>query len=269
MPTGPFGKYATYEEIPDEEKKYYYAMDKFRPVEQIEFVDQLVNERWMVRLPRFLAEYHSWWDFWEKECHFSMAELLKPGMLLYDVGAFDGWQSAMFSQMVGGARNMVLIEPVTEMWANTKATWERNGLEPPRASFLGFAGLNETVADIALDTWPEGPDYSKIIKAIKFKLLHEHADCTECLRIDTIAREVADPDALHIDVEGAGLIVLKGAEQTLRNKKPIVWIAIHPDFMIQRYNTQPQELHDFMHSIGYTGKLLATDHEEHWLFIHD
>ena len=31
-----FGKYKTYDEIPDEEKKFYYAMDKFRPVESIE-----------------------------------------------------------------------------------------------------------------------------------------------------------------------------------------------------------------------------------------
>lgn len=265
---GQFGKYDRQEDIPAEERKWYYLGDKFRPVESVEFVEKVVNERWKVILPRFLAEYHSWWDHWEKECHLSMAERLKPGMLLYDIGAFDGWQSAMFSQMVGGEKNMVLIEPVAEMWSNTKATWERNGLGPPRASFLGFAGWNETPnAKVILDSWPEGPDYSQIIKAIKFKLLHEHADCTECLRVDTIVKTAGIPDALHIDVEGAGLIVLRGAENLLREHGPIVWIAIHPEFMVERYGTEPMELHKFMWELGYQGTLLAKDHEEHHLFL--
>src|SRR6266403_2616484 len=117
---GQFGQYERADDIPEAEKRWYYLGDKFRPVEEIEFVQQLVNRRWFVTLPKFLSEYHSWWDDWELQCHLSMDKHLKPGMVLYDVGAFDGWQSAMFSQMVGGPKNMVLIEPVAEMWANTK-----------------------------------------------------------------------------------------------------------------------------------------------------
>lgn len=268
---GRFGKYDSAEEIPPEERKYYYVGDKFRAVEEIEFVPQLVNRRWVVVLPKFLAEYHQWWDYWELECHLSMDRHLRPGMLLYDVGAFDGWQSAMFSQMVGGPDNMVLIEPVTEMWANTKATWEKNNLLPPHASFLGFAGDYDTPkAEIAINHWPEGPDYSQMIKAIKFKLMHEHADSTECLKIDTMVLRknacIRPPNALHIDVEGAGLKVLKGAEHTLRLHRPLVWIALHPAFMRERFKTEPEELHEFMASMGYIGTLLAEDHEQHWIF---
>jgi FkbM family methyltransferase len=276
---GLYGKYERVEDIPEEERKYYYIMDKFRPLEEIEWVDQLVNGRWTVRLPKFLADYHSWWPIWEKECHDSMAELLKPGMLLYDVGAFDGWQSAMFAQMVGGGENMVLVEPVTEMWANTKATWEQNGLFPPRASFIGFAGDYDTQgAKIWPYNWPIGPDYSQIIKAIKFKLMHEHGDCTECIKLDTLAYMPnfdSVPDALHIDVEGAGLKVLKGAKRLLQDgrqkgllqrSRPLVWIALHPQFMRERFQTEPDELHEFMREMRYSSKLLAVDHEEHWLF---
>lgn len=166
---------------------------------------------------------------------------------------------------------MVLIEPVGEMWPNTKATWEKNDLEPPRATFLGFAGdcdwkPQDSQQGVNFHDWPKGPDYSKIIKAIKFKLLHEHADSTACIKLDTLAIGTGDPDALHIDVEGAGLIVLKGAENILKRRKPIVWIALHPDFMRDRFKTDPKELHEFMKSLGYTGTLLAVDHEHHWIF---
>jgi FkbM family methyltransferase len=265
---GQFGKYERAEDIPEEERKFYYIMDKYRKLEEIEFVDQLVNGIWTVRLPKFLAEYHSWWDVWEKETHLSMREHLKPGMLLYDIGAFDGWQSAMFSQMVGGAENMALIEPVKEMWSNTKATWDENKLGPPRLSFIGFAGdYNTDQAVVDVRQWPTEPDYSLIMKAIKFKLMHEHKDSTACLMVDKLVDATGMPAALHIDVEGAGLKVLKGAEQTLREAKPLVWIALHPNFMRERFNTEPVELHKFMDEVGYNpGVLLASDHEDHFFF---
>jgi FkbM family methyltransferase len=226
------------------------------------------NGIWTVRIPKFLHDYHDWWDYWEKECHLSMQKWLKPGMVLYDIGAFDGWQSAVFSQMVGGPKNMVLIEPVTEMWSNTRETWLQNGLEPPAASFVGFAGDYDTpFATVWRNEWPGGVDYSQMLKAIKFKLMHEHADSTECLKVDTIAEFTPPPAALHIDVEGAGLKVLKGAEKTLRMLRPLVWIALHPEFMVKRFGTDPEELHEFMAEIGYRGELLAIDHEHHWLFL--
>ena len=264
-----FGKYKTYDEIPDEEKKFYYAMDKFRPVESIEWVDILFNGIWPVRIPKFLHDYHDWWDFWEIHCHLSMQKHLKPGMVLYDVGAFDGWQSAVFSQMVGGPQSIVLIEPVPEMWANTKATWDQNKLKPPRGAFVGFAGDydKEPLATYS-NMWPIDVDYSQMIKAIKFRLMHEHVD-TPCIRLDNRDPLWPRPDALHIDVEGAELKVLKGAERTLRERRPLVWVAIHPEFMIDRFKTDPHELHKFMFDLGYTKHThLATDHEEHHLYEH-
>jgi FkbM family methyltransferase len=262
-----FGKYERAEDIPPEERKYYYLGDKFRPLHEIEWVDITFNRRWPVRIPKFLHDYHDWWDFWEKECHDSMAEHLKAGMLLYDIGAFDGWQSAVFSQMVGGPENMVLIEPVPEMWANTRETWGQNNLFPPRASFCGFADDHFTPrAMVTFHGWPPGIDYSQIIKAIKFRNIHEHYASTESTTVDLLTQPTMVPQALHIDVEGAGLKVLKGAYHTLKNHSPLVWIAIHPEFMRQRYETEPEQLHDYMDSLGYKGTLLAIDHEEHWFF---
>jgi FkbM family methyltransferase len=267
MPTKPdFGPYKNADEIPEEERKYYYIMDKFRPADSIEFVEIKFNEIWPVKIPRFLYEYHSWWDYWERDCHLSMQANLKPGMLLYDVGAFDGWQSAVFSQMVGGPENMVLIEPVPEMWANTKLTWDKNVLAPPKASFVGFAANYDKDPKLWVNTWPTDLDYSQILKAIKFRLLHEHADHTPAIMIDTIGDSIDPPDALHIDVEGAELEVLRGAYHTLKIKRPLVWIAVHPQFMQDRFQTVPDELAWYMNNLNYTGKLLATDHEEHWFW---
>ena len=271
-PTGPFGPYQTAEDIPENERKYYHLGDKFRPIETIDFVEMNFNNRWPVQIPRFLAEYHGWWDVWEKERNVSMAERLKPGMVLYDVGAFDGWLACVYAQFVGGGENIVLIEPVAEEWPNTKLTWEANKLNMPRATYMGFAAdILRNGPVINQSAWPKGPDYSHIIKSIKFKLLSEqaHVDNTASIPIDVLATRIVAPDALTIDVEGAGLIVLKGAEQTLRTRRPPVWISLHPDFMRQRFSTEPEELHEFMDNCGYTGTLLASDHEDHWFYEAD
>src|SRR6266852_1894186 len=149
----------------------YEAGQKFRPIETIEFVDQQISGRWVVRIPRFLAEYHGWWDTWEKERHFSMFDHLKAEMLFYEVGASDGWQAAFYASMVG-APNVVLIEPTAELWPNIKLIWQQNNLALPRATFLGFCGDHDTPNGTAdHSSWPEGPDYSQFVKGRMFSYL--------------------------------------------------------------------------------------------------
>lgn len=264
---GLYGKYNSIDEIPEDERKYYALGDKFRPIESIDFVEIMFNRRYKVKVPRFLHEYHGWWDDWEKERNLSMEEYLKPGMILYDVGAFDGWLSAVYSQFVGGSGNMVLIEPCKDQWPNTKITFEANGLGPPCGAFLGFLG-NETRGDsVILERfrWPEGPDYSKALKGINFRLIHEHTDIPAA-KLDHLRDYFPIPDAITIDVEGAEFEVLRGAEHVLGRYHPLVWVAIHDDFMRERHKTAPGELFKFMKDIGYTAHFLGYDHEEHWLF---
>lgn len=268
---GQFGKYEHAEDIPEDERKYYALGEKLRPIESIEFVDILFNKIWPVKIPKFLHDYHDWWDYWEIDCHLSMRKYLKPGMVLYDVGSFDGWQSAVFSQMVGGPKNIVMIEPCTEQWSNARLTWEKNGLGAPLGTYHGFVGNEQRhQPTIFHNSWPSGPDYTHVLKGIKFKFLHDPADKdVPCIRLDQFAANIRLPDALHIDIEGAELEALRGAEKLLRAQRPIVWVAIHPEFMRDRFKRSPRDLHFYMDDLDYTGVHLATDHEEHWVFLPD
>ena len=77
--------------------------DTFEDVATLEFVEKLVNGKYPVKVPKFL-DHHQWWGNWERERFNSMEELLKPGMVFYDVGAFDGWQDVILSRFVGGGQ---------------------------------------------------------------------------------------------------------------------------------------------------------------------
>ena len=74
--------------------------DTFIPLAAVQFVEQLVCERYRVKIPKFLAEAHEWWDSWEKERFASIQENLREGDILFDVGAETGWISAIYAQFV-------------------------------------------------------------------------------------------------------------------------------------------------------------------------
>ena len=247
-------------------------MTKFVPAASLPFDDVLYNQRWPVKVPRFLHEYHGWWDYWEIERNLSMEKHLKPGMVLWDVGAFDGWLAAVYQKFVGGPENIVLIEPMPEQWSNTRATWEANGLGAPRYTYRGFIG--DTVTQnwrqkVKENEWPDDIDYSQIIKSISFKFLHEPKDRSsiECTTIDALADMIDAPDAITIDIEGAEYIALYGAAATCLSKRPLIWVAIHPEFVEWRYKIKPLKLHKMMYDLDYECVPISTDHEDHWAFF--
>lgn len=242
--------------------------DIFVPTEGLKFSRKVVNGRYEVLVPSFM-DVHQWWHDWETERFRSMEENLKPGMVLIDVGAFDGWQSVILSRFVGGGKNMVLVEPVTENWANIKATWQANGVDAPRATYVGFIGPEiRNMPTVNNRLWPTPPDYSNLIAVTKFQHLNENADTRPSFPLDILS-VTAKPDALNIDVEGAELIVLESAAKTLRERKPLIWLSIHPEFMRERYGHQPEQVAEFLRSLGYKGEYLGEDHEQHFMWRHD
>jgi FkbM family methyltransferase len=245
--------------------------DIFENAEGLKFSRKLVNGKYEVLVPSFM-DVHDWWGNWETARFASMDKWLKPGMLLYEIGAFDGWQSAILARFVGGGENMVLVEPVAENWVNIKATWEANGIAEPKESYCGLIGPNNPnladTEDLLVPKvymgWPKGPDYSKLIAVTKFKHISENTHNTPTLPLDFLIMEA--PAAINIDVEGAELIVLKSGEFTLRNQSPLVWLSVHPEFMRERYGHEPEQIEKFMRSLGYAAEFLGTDHEQHWLW---
>lgn len=210
------------------------------------------------------------WDYWEKERIASMQEHIKQGDVLFEVGAEVGWMAGIYSKYM--TDQLVLIEPTAQFWPNMKAIFDKNGLAAPLYSWAGFVG-DESVDDSnVLDQrgWPEEAFGEDIIEKLKYRNLHDSGDAQqvkEC-RIDQIvAKTGIVPDHISIDVEGAELKVLRGAEKTLKKHKPKLWVSVHPDLLLNNYNTKHEEVLTYLDEMGYTTELLALDHEHHYLCI--
>lgn len=239
--------------------------DLFVPKDRVKWVNIKILGKYELLLPEHLARWDVW-EYWEKERMASMQNSIKRGDVLYDVGAEEGWMSALFSKYI--TPNLIMVEPTSEFWPNIKETFKHNDLEPPNGSVVGFLGNSKGGKATVVPGFPTEADGAELIEKRKYRYLHDPADLALVpqMTLDELVRLSLPPGAITIDVEGAELLVLRGAEKTLREVGPMVWVSIHPDLCERDYNTTEQEIHDYMEGLGYKGEHLAYDHEHHYRF---
>jgi FkbM family methyltransferase len=87
------------------------------------------------------------------------------------------------------------------------------------------------------------------------------------LTIDTIcAMYNIEPDAIKIDIEGSEGNALIGAKDAITNYKPIIFIEIHPQFLLS-YNWNIEKIVDFVKTIDYDVYDLQGNKIENYLEI--
>lgn len=210
----------------------------------------------------------SWdvYDYWEKERVRSMQEHLKKGDVLFDVGVELGWMSLALAQIVG-PENMVLVEPSPEFWPNIKALWGKNFNISPLGCYPGFFSDKSTQNAqefISATSFPHPQSDGDLTTTSDYRNLSRGGESVPAITIDEYVEKTGHiPNGLTIDVEGAELLVLRGAEKTLKENHIKVWVSEHDDLSFDNYGVTKEALKEFMYGLGYVRQVLATDHERH------
>lgn len=244
------------------------VLDQLPPVE-VPVEETEINGRWTLRLPAHRARRPQWRienGGWETERLASMHDTLtaldgEDDPVVFDIGAEEGDMPALFASW---GCDVVLVEPNRRVWPNMRLIFEENDLNDPLACFVGFAADEDDGTEPEVG-WPDCAD-GRVIGDHGFLNLSERPDVARTT-IDRLATTVRRPDAITIDVEGAELRVLRGAAGTLRLDRPLLWISVHPAFMVEMYGDHDHDLHRFLADLGYVGRLLAVDHEHHWFYV--
>lgn len=257
-----------------------------------------VNDRWDLAVPEHRVEHWRVNPYWEPARLESMAANLRPGMVLYDIGAEQGDLSALFAKWVtervrkgdvyvtrdGTGRQvgkpivqpdevtrvegggMVLVEPGAHYWPTIRETFRLNDLPAPLIAVPGFCA--DTVNDVLLvasdDGWPHEA-HQPITGHQAFLNVRENADKI-VTTIDLIAAHFPPPDAVTMDVEGAEILVARGMQLTLAQHRPLVWVSVHAEAMFNDWGVYQVEFFSEFHSLGYEKTFLDFDHEAHWFF---
>ncbi len=161
--------------------------------------------------------YSYWFGTYELEKQGALSRYLRPGMIVYDVGANAGFYTLLFSKSVGEKGHVYSFEPYPENTNHLLRHIALNGLK------------NVTVINAAI---------TNIEKLASFHIAANNSsgfvsNNGALLNVPTLSMDkfIKDgyppPDLIKMDIEGGEIQALEGAKDVLVNTRAIWFIALH------------------------------------------
>jgi FkbM family methyltransferase len=198
---------------------------------------------------------------------FLMQKEVKKGMTFYDVGANIGEFALFAANLVGAEGKVCAFEPMNDTFKTLQENVAINNYQKrvlpyniALSDHQGEADLFAATEYTALGSMEDG-FHTMYAQDDRSVFVHK----TRLETMDDMQKELPAPDFLKVDVEGAELLVLKGALKTLEKSHPKILLEFNKDTFEAAGYTQ-QEVLDLLKRFGYKfytienrGKLLPLD----------
>jgi FkbM family methyltransferase len=182
-----------------------------------------------------------------------LTEQLKPGDVFFDVGAHHGWVSMWALPLVGKEGAVFSFEPSPPNLAILNWHRDRNRFASwtivPRA-------VSDEVSAVTRFTLIDSGDspMNSLTTAASGTPLMEGRDigniAVQTTTLDSFCEAGLRPDLVKIDVEGAELLVLRGARRVLNQDCPVIILAVHPYWLPA--GQSPAQIMDLLEGVGYS-----------------
>lgn len=198
--------------------------------------------QWRLRRRRYPYEFRQ-----------EIAAAVAPGDTVLDVGANVGQYAALLAGIVGPEGRVLAFEPVPRTFAILSSVVAGLALSNVDLVQLALADVDGTVAFTEVLDAHGLPDSG---------LAHVTSPSDRgtvevpVARLDSLSAGLLAVDAcafMKIDVEGAELLVLRGASAFLETRRPLILVEIDRG-MQARYNCSPEETIAFLEGVGYTSQ---------------
>ena len=171
---------------------------------------------------------------------------LKPGMVVYDIGANRGQMSLFFSRYVGKEGHVVAVEPVPSLYESLTKNIQINDISNV---ITICAAASDSNGSITFSFNAERSTKGRLIH----ESIHNYDPNSQKLQVDAIALDSwldntsvpSPPDFIKIDVEGGAKAVLAGLRKTLDTVSPPIYIELHGQQEIEA-------VHNELVTRGYT-----------------
>jgi FkbM family methyltransferase len=161
----------------------------------------------------------------EPETQVLLADLLRPGMTFYDIGANVGFCSIISARMVAPGGQVISFEPLPE---NVAALRHNAAINHFSHVTVFETALSDRDGEMSF-AMSERPTWGKLHSISVPPDRHLNDIKVSVRRLDSLVDE-ADlpfPQIIKMDVEGAENDVLEGARETLRRGRPVLLIELH------------------------------------------
>jgi FkbM family methyltransferase len=205
-----------------------------------------------VKIELDLSDLVDWFLYWEFKDpgHVKLLNLIKKGQTIIDIGANKGHLSIKMSQKAGIEGKILAFEPnpitFQKLYKNLTSSTYKN----IRAYNLGLGDSEGSFQLITPDEKNTGRDYLEASSS----LTSEAIGVTVKTLDDVLSAEPPERvDLIKIDVEGFEEKVLKGAIETLKKYKPLLFIEID-DNNLKRQSSTAKSVIGFLEQLGYTSR---------------
>jgi FkbM family methyltransferase len=194
--------------------------------------------------------------FFKREFHVQtwLKERLKPGHVFFDVGAHHGWVSMWTIPLVREKGKVFSFEPSPANLSILEWHQRRNKFSQWRIVPQAVSDVDAEDKEFFLVDTGDSPMNSLTTGAPDTPLMNGRnirKTSIQTITIDTFCREAGlSPNLVKIDVEGAELLVLRGATQLLSESFPTIILAVHPYWLPKGQSTQ--QILELLTSHGYT-----------------
>lgn len=179
-------------------------------------------------------------------------ENLRPGHIFLDIGANIGWFTLLASTIIGPNGRIHAFEPRSDIFSHLTNTIEINNLGAT-VSLYPFA-LGDSANSVRLAWDPDSNNLGGSFVAsgeIPDSFISESINLR---RMDDL--RIPNVDMIKMDVEGAEMLVLKGAQQTFERCRPIVLSEVTPVSLEAVSGVDVDEFFDFFGSRDYRGFII-------------
>lgn len=148
-----------------------------------------------------------------------LAQLLKPGMVVYDLGANVGFYAVLAARFVTDSGRVYAFEPTPQLCERIRKNAALNAMDHieviEAAVFNRDGHLNfNVIGELSTRNRIEPGDSGKEMPVAS-------------ITIDSFAATHRAPNLLLIDIEGAEIEAIQGAMKTIRQCRPTMMVEVH------------------------------------------
>lgn len=179
---------------------------------------------------QLLLDLHLEKDYWlgtyEPDLQQAVRDWLKPGMVIYDVGANIGYISLLLARAAGEGGQVVAFEALP---ANIQRLQANLALNPGAQVQVQHAAVVDATRPVTFFTHASGSMGKAEGSAGRSDEAYQTTITVQGVALDDVVYTQGNPapHAIKMDIEGGEVLALQGMARLLRQAKPLLLIELH------------------------------------------
>jgi len=181
-----------------------------------------------------------------------IVSLLRPGMVFVDVGAHVGQYTLLSSQAVGAGGRVFAFEPEPRNFERLITNIHLNGftnVEAHNCAIADFVGESSFYLEQPLKK--DNANWGVYSLHRKAEWMQYQEIQVSVTTLDSVLSSAKRVDVIKVDVEGAELLVFRGAENILKKFHPVL-IFEAEERNAQNFGYSTVDVKEYIRSLGYS-----------------